>query len=211
MGTRSRVRARGGIERALTAPMKWALITVGLLVVTGLSAAAWMLTVPADRPSATSGATSSAATPGPLADAPLVAGSEVEPPAATQAPDDRLPQLPTPTPRVVAPLPEGGSAAGALVEGFPADVAGPLADADVITSAIAVAGSVMQATLTARTDATADDVRADYALRWSALGLADAGGEVEGYADPFSSVMLAFAADSGTGTVYTVYAVLHAE
>ena len=198
--------ARVGRRRVLTTPMRWTLAAVAVVVVAGSVSAGWMLT--AGEPASTAPPSAApAVTPGPLPDATPVPGSEVQDPDPAAAPYAGVPPLPTPTPLVGAPLPPGASADGALVEGFPAAVAGPLTGADIVTSSVAVDGEVVQAALTARTDATADEVRADYAARWTALGLADAG-TADAFADPFSSVMLAFAAGSGTGTVYTVYAVL---
>ena len=195
----------------MTTPMRWTVVAVSLVVVAGCAGAGWLLTSGGKEPVPAPSAAPSV-TPGPLPEATLVAGSEVQDPEESSAPYAGVPPLPTPTPLVAAPLPAGASADGAVVEGFPSGVAGPLPGADVVTSSIAVDGAVMQATLTARTDATADDVRAGYADRWAALGLAraDAGGGVTGdaYADPYSSVMIAFADGAGTGTVYTVYAVL---
>ncbi|MCR2793569.1 hypothetical protein NQ156_10895 [Microbacterium sp. zg.Y625] len=200
--------ARARRSRALTTPMRWTLAAVAVVVVGGSVSAGWMLT--ADEPASTAPPSAAPAmTPGPLPDATPVPGSEVQDPDPAAAPYAGVPPLPTPTPLVAAPLPAGASADGALVEGFPAAVAGPLTGADIVTSSLAVDGGVVQAALTARTDATADEVRADYAARWTALGLAAAGTDTaDAFADPFSSVMLAFAAGSGTGTVYTVYAVL---
>ena len=86
---------------------------------------------------------------------------------------------------------------------------GPLPDSSVVQSSIATEASTMQATLTARTDATPAEVTEYYRIVWSGLGLADAGagsGTDTSYSDAFSSVSLAFSS-SGTGTVYTVYGV----
>ncbi|MCT9002641.1 hypothetical protein [Microbacterium memoriense] len=196
--------------------MRWTLAAVGAVVAVGLVAAAILFFTPPTPPSgaAATTATASAAptAAGPRPDATPVDGSEVQPPADQSAPSDRLPPLPMPTPLITAPLPETSSARGSLVDGFPSTVAGPAPGADILESSIASADTVMQVTLTARTDATQDEVIAHYRSTWSALGLSDAGGEAPlAYTDQFSSATLSFTPGSGTGTVYVVFATLRTE
>lgn len=215
MGTRSRAGARDEGQRALTPAMRWTLVSVAGLVAGGLAAAGWLLSAAvsptaAPTPQAT---TAPIPTPGPIANATPTAGSEVIPPAAGQAPTDRLPQLAPPAPLISAPLPANGFVRNELVAGFPVEVVSLPANADVIDSSLAQDGTVMQATLTARTDAPAEDVLTHYRELWSGLGLAPgASGEGDAaFSDTYSSVSLAFSGASGTGTLYTVYAVLRTE
>lgn len=147
---------------------------------------------------------------GPNPGATPTTGSEVRPPDAAAPSTDRLPPVSAPAPRVSTPLPESGSASGALVDGFPANLMGPTAQSDVLQSSIASEGDTMQVTLLARTDATPDEVRQYYRALWIGLGLADAGANGASdasYADALSSVSLAFSSSAGTGTVYSVYGV----
>lgn len=215
MGTRSREQARVDSTRGLSPAMRWTLATVGAVVTVGLVAAAILFfTPPAPQPGSAATATASATptTAGPRPDATPVDGSEVQPPSDQSAPSDRLPPLPMPTPLITAPLPETASARGSLVDGFPSTVAGPAPGADILDSSIASADTVMQVTLTARTDATHDEVIAHYRSTWSALGLSDAGGDAPlSYSDQFSSATLSFTPGSGTGTVYVVFATLRTE
>ncbi|GAA1953914.1 hypothetical protein GCM10009776_14740 [Microbacterium deminutum] len=130
------------------------------------------------------------------------------PPAPTQTPGGGLPPVPDPTPLVSAPLPHSSSASGKLVAGFPKSIMGPTSKSDILSTSIATERDTMQVTLVARTDASADDVRAHYKKLWAALGLADAGATDGGvaYSDSLSSLSLAFSS-AGTGTVYQLFAV----
>ncbi|MDL5352381.1 hypothetical protein [Microbacterium sp. zg-YB36] len=213
MGTRSRAYARDEGHRALTPTMRWTLAAVGVMVASGLGAAGWLLSATLAPPTTPTPQVSAAPTPGPVANATPAAGSEVLPPDAGQAPTDRLPQLTPPVPLISPPLPASGFARNELVAGFPVEVVGLPPDTDVIDSSLAQDGTVMQATLTARTNAPADAVLTHYRVLWSGLGLAPgvSGGGDAGFSDAYSSVSLAFAGASGTGTVYTVYAVLRTE
>jgi hypothetical protein len=88
---------------------------------------------------------------------------------------------------------------------------GPAPASDVLESSIATEGSTMQVTLVARTDSPADDVRAHYRGLWSQLGLMESAGAAPGdvtFSNAHSSLSLAFASASGTGTVYMIYGVL---
>jgi hypothetical protein len=186
------------------------LIAVAAVVVAGLGVAAWLLTAP--PPAATAPpAASSERTAGPQPGAPAVEGSEVLPPDESAQSPQRLPDIEPAAPRVSAPLPASGSAEGALVEGYPADLAPPTADAELIDSTVSSDGGVMQFSLRARTSADADAVLAHYRALWTGLGLAPApgGGVDEGmsYGDDYSSVTVA-ARTGGTGLVYTIYGVL---
>lgn len=154
----------------------------------------------APRPSASSG---SGADP----TAAPVAGSEVQPPDPSAAPRDRIPPRTPQTPRITVPLPASASAAGAVVEGYPIDLAAPAEDSDVVDTSVSSEGDRLQFTLIARTDATADAIRAHYAALWTGMGMTADG---EGFRDPFTSVSLTVNDDAGTGTVYTVYGVARA-
>lgn len=209
MGTRLDAHARPQTGKLSTA-MRWTLAAVGAVVVAGVVATLMLFFAPATTPQAATPSTSTTA--GPAPNATPVDGSEVQPPADQSAPSDRLPPLPVAVPLVTAPLPATSSARGELVTGFPIAVAGPAPGADVIESSVSSSGTVMQIALTARTDATPEDVTAHYRSLWAGLGLSDAGGEdALAYASPFSSITLAFTDGSGTGTVYAVYATLRTE
>ncbi|MCK6068062.1 MULTISPECIES: hypothetical protein [Microbacterium] len=190
--------------------MRVALVVTAVLVASGAVLSGWLL-LSAEPPASPRTATTAAA-PGPVPGATPEAGSEVLPPDEQAPPSDRLPAIAPATPRIAAPLPEPASAQGALVEGYPADLAAPLDGSDVLDSSLAVEGDVLQFTLIARSDASGSDIAAHYAGRWAALGMAPAPetGPATSYRDAFSSVTVAAEAPSGTGTVYTVYGVLRA-
>jgi len=198
-----------------TAGMRWVVIGVAVVVAAGLGWAVWTTTLDSQNaaaPAAVAGnpsaAPSSAASPG----ATPVDGSEVIAPEPRQSDSARLPTLAQPTPRVVAPLPADAAEQGGLVEGFPTTVADPTAESDVIDSSVSSDGSTMQAALNARTDQSPAAIADHYRAMWAGLGLAPV--TVEGddlaYADRFTSVTLAVR-ESGTGTVYTLYATLRTE
>ena len=210
MGTRSRADARG--ESTLTPTMRWSIAAVAAVVVLGLSATGWLLSTTRDAAPAPLPSATGEPMPGPVAGATPVAGSEVQPPEGA-AEAAHLPQPLPATPLVHAPLPEDASARNALVAGFPVAVAGPAPAADVIDSSLAQDGIVLQAALTARTDADADTVLSHYRELWSGLGLArqTTEGSSEAFSDTYSSVSVSVAPSTGTGTVYTVYAVLRTE
>ena len=70
----------------------------------------------------------------------------------------------------------------------------------------------MQATLTARTDASPEEVAEHFATAWAALGLngtsqGSGTSTVLSYTGPYESISLAFSSGSGTGTVYMIYSV----
>lgn len=207
----------------LTPAMRWVLIGVGALVLVGAAIAIWLLTVgpgtgragadPTPTSTSTSKSETETETPGPAPGATPTTGSEVQSPDSEDSVGPGLPPIPTPTPLVTAPLPAPASAEGALADGYPAEIAGPSGGSDVLTSSIASEGNTMQVTLVARTDASADDVRAHYRDVWSGLGLAEtASGDsaATSFGDTYTSLSLAFAPASGTGTVYMIYGVLRA-
>lgn len=98
---------------------------------------------------------------------------------------------------------------GELVAGFPRALDAVAPDADVISSSISSTDAAIQVSLTARTDASPDEVIAHFRAAWAGLGLTDTGGDSAlSFADPYSSVTLGFTEGSGTGTVYVVYATL---
>lgn len=206
----------GHRAQTLTPAMRRVLWLTGGIVAVALAAAVWLWAAGAGGdagPGVASPVETPAATPeptptrGPLPGAAPTTGSEVQAPAPDQPDPGRIPPLPETTPLVGAPLPAAGSAEGELVEGFPADVMGPTLDSDVVSSAIAIEGGAMQVTLVARTDASPDGVRAHYREAWAAIGLiahgaTDAAGL--SYTGRMASLTLAFAAESGTGTIYTI-------
>lgn len=195
--------------------MRWAIAGVAIVMAVGLAAAAvLMVRMPGEPPATTDALAGASASPGaPQAPAPTpVDGSEVLPPEPHQTESARLPALPQPTPLITAPLPADAAAQGSIVAGFPVTLAGPAPQSDVIDSSIASDGTTMQAALTARTDEAPDAVAAHYRDAWAALGLSPAGGDGAdlAYTDRFTSISLAVS-ETGTGTVYTLYATLRTE
>jgi hypothetical protein len=202
--------------------MRWTLGITGAVLALGLAGAIWMMAVGAGQApidtdaAATPGATPGAelhpsVTHGPEPGATPTTGTEVPEPDPSTPPQNGLPPLPTPTPLVVGPLPDSGSESGALIDGFPDAVMGPVPASDVLESSIATEGSTMQVTLVARTDSPADDVRTHYRGLWSQLGLTASVEAPEGevaFSNAHSSMSLAFAPASGTGIVYMIYGVL---
>lgn len=195
--------------------MRATLFVVGVVVATGLGAAAWMLLSPAPPDGAQTAAPLAQPTTGsgPVVGATPVPGSEVQDPDPSRAPIDRIPARTAATPRVSAPLPETASATGGLVAGLPVDLAAPLDGSDVLDSSVASEGTTVQFSLRARTDTDADTVRESYAALWAGLGLAaddTASADGTSFEDAYTSVSVTADATTGTGTVYTVYGVLRA-
>lgn len=191
--------------------MRATAIIVGAVVVAGLAVAAWLGLAPLpDAATAPPQAVAPAPLTGPDADAPAVDGSEVLPADETPQRPDRIPPIAPAAARVTLPLPASATAQGELVAGFPADLAAPAEDSDVLDSTIASEGDTMQFTLRARSDASADAVLAHYAAAWAALGLAPSpSAQGVSYGDAYSSLSVV-AESTGTGLVYTVYGVLRA-
>lgn len=214
------------------------LVAVALVVAIGLGASMWSLSRPAPQapPSASTNTPTSAGpgrgappgtsevpnratptavgapSPGPVIGATATAGSEVPALEPTASPVGRIPGIPARAPLVTAPPPPG-YATGELVAGFPAEVMGPAPQSDVVSSQITGEEGTSQVTLVARTDAPADTVRAHYRTAWANLGLSDVGpgtGADIAYRDAHTSVSLAFAPGTGTGTVYQLHAVFRA-
>ena len=188
-------------------------LVVAVVVTLGLATAAWLAFAPGPAGSGSSpGGETRAATTGPEAGAPAVEGSEVLPPDATATRPDRLPDLATTVPRVSVPLPASGSAEGALVDGYPADLAPPAEGSEVIDTTVTTEGDTMQFSLRARTGADAATILEHYRGLWAGLGLVPAPTaqtDALGYTDAYSSVTVTAEA-GGTGLVYTIYGVLRA-
>lgn len=195
-------------SRILTPRMRGTLVVTAVVVVLGLGVGAWLLVAPVapgEKPVA-------AQTSGPVPGATPTTGSEVQTPKESTAPNDRLPPREGAAPRVSLPLPTPASAQGAVVEGYPADLAPPVDGSDVLDTSLATENEVLQFTLVARSDASGEDILAHYGALWAGLGLtptsvAEAG--AASYTDAFSSVTVSADA-SGTGTVYTIFGVLRA-
>jgi hypothetical protein len=201
-----------------TTPGRIALAAVIVAFAAGAVIFAWSLTATSEAPAARPAVASPAATtPGPAPDATPVAGSEVLPPQATDAsaglpPLDGDPSRPADPPLVSAPLPAPGSVQGGLVAGYPADLAGPRPGDEIIESAVTTEGTALQATLSARTADPPADVIAHYRAQWEARGLAPALDTGDEFAARSGTAALTVSASAGgTGTVYTVYAVLRTE
>lgn len=196
----------------MTPGMKITIAVVGVLVVAGVVAAIALTGMGQTG----SGHEASTATPrstsGPLPGATPTSGSEVPPPPATP-----LSAMPPASPRgatplISAPLPASGTAEGGLVDGFPAEIAGPSASSTVRSSSIATQDTVMQATLSAVSSVSQDDVRAEYRTRWAAAGLQEqqtADGTMT-FTGPYESLTLSFGS-AGTGTLYAVYGVFRTQ
>ncbi|MGO4681150.1 hypothetical protein [Microbacterium sp. 2MCAF23] len=151
-------------------------------------------------------------TSGPLPGATPASGSEVPPPPAT--PLSAMPPASAGEagPLISAPLPGSGSLDGGLVDGFPAEVAGPAAGSTVRSSSIATQDTVMQVTLSALSSASQDEVRGEFRTRWAAAGMREqqtADGTMT-FTGAYESLTLSFGS-SGTGTLYTVFGVLRTQ
>lgn len=196
----------------LTAGMRRVLIVVSGVVVLGLFVTIWLAVRPAAQGIDDVVATPfSSPTQGPVPGAAPTEGSEVLPP--DESGGIRLPSLAPEEPLIVTPFPAPGSQENGLVEGFPVEAMGPVQGSEVLQSSIAVEEQTMQATLTARTDASADDVRSHFAAAWTTLGLHEQIAESSddlSYVGPYESLTLAFTPSSGTGTVYAIYGVFRA-
>jgi hypothetical protein len=200
-------RARGSHRRGR---VRAGLIVVGVVTVVAAGTAIGLLVAPPPAEPGAASPTSIAREAGADPAATPVAGSEVQTPGPADPPGDRLPTLPSeapPTSPVSLPLPPSGSREGAIVEGFPAELAGPAEGSDILDTSIASEGDMMQFSLIARTDAGGDAVRAYYAGHWTARGMAPDG---LGFRDSFTSISVTIHEDSGTGTVYTVHGVARA-
>lgn len=218
MGTRQSARARAESKErgGVTPAMRWVIAAVALVVAGGLG---WAMMLgmtrsvgTADVADGADGAAPSATPATPTVEPTPVDGSEVLPPQQAQTASDRLPPLPQATPRITVPLPASAATSGGLVDGFPAELAGPTPASDVIDSSIASDGSTAQVALTARTDETTDAVVEAFRARWTDAGLAPAtaADATLAFADGYTTISLAVST-TGTGTVYTVYATLRTE
>jgi len=197
----------------LTVGMRRVLIVVSAVVVLGLFVTIWLAARPAAQGIDDVDATPFSASPtqGPVPGATPTEGSEVLPP--DEAGGIRLPSLAPEEPLFATPFPAAGSRENGLIEGFPVDAMEPVAGSDVLQSSIAVEEQTMQATLTARTDSSPDEVRAHFASAWTNVGLAEQptpSTDELSFVGPFESLTLAFSPSSGTGTVYVVYGVFRA-
>lgn len=204
-----------GRGSGITPAMRITIGVAGVLVVAGVVAAI-VLTGMGGAGSDDAVQTTATATPpstsGPLPGATPASGSEVPPPPAT--PLSAMPPASAGAagPLVSAPLPASGSQDGGLVEGFPAEIAGPAAESTVRSSSIATQDTVMQTALSALSSASQDDVRAEYRTRWAAAGLREqqtADGTMT-FAGAYESLSLTFGS-SGTGTLYTVFGVFRTQ
>ncbi|KAA9106490.1 hypothetical protein [Microbacterium rhizomatis] len=204
--------------RSTTPAMRWALLGVLAIVLVGIGVTVWLMAsggAPGSTGSAGSPGTAQATTAGPAPGATPTAGSEVLPPTAV--PDATLPPVAAPssappTPLIAPPYPESATADFSLVPGFPEQVMGPAPASDILQSAIATEGNVMQVTLVGRTDASPDDVRAHYTELWSGLGLTNAGTTSDGslsFTGPLESLTVSTTV-GGTGTRYTVFGIFRA-
>lgn len=207
----------------MTPAMRRTVLVVGGVVVLGLAVALWFAfngagggtngtgtgSDPNTGPSA-SNSSSGQPSAGPVPGASPTTGSEVLPPS--EGGSDHLPPRTPATPLVTAPLPESASLSGGLVAGFPVNIIGPVAGSTVLESSVATEASTMQATLTARTDASPEEVATHYATAWAELGLngssqGSGSATVLSYTGAYESISLAFSSGSGTGTVYMIYSV----
>ncbi|MCC4908019.1 hypothetical protein [Microbacterium sp. cx-59] len=148
---------------------------------------------------------------GPAPGATPVDGSEVLPPTSGEDPN-RIPPREADPPIVSAPLPAAASASGHLVTGFPASVVGPATGDDVIDSSVSPEGTTLQVTLTARSDRGADEIRTHFRELWASFGLLAREASVQNqlFASDTASVTLDVV-ETGTGTVYSLFATLRTE
>lgn len=111
---------------------------------------------------------------------------------------------------MTAPMPAAASSKGALVNGYPTRIAGPVSGSDIASSSIATEGSVMQLSLVASSSATLDDIRAHYRELWTALGLHErpAADGTMTFAGSFESLSLSIG-PSATGNRYSIFGVFH--
>ena len=199
------------VRPALTPAMKTAIAVVGVLVVGGIIVVA-ALTATGQPEVAPTASPSSTAAPssGPLPGATPTTGSEVQPPTAS--PRSGLPPLEPAEPLIGAPLPEPGSRSGGLVTGFPAGVADPMQDSNIVSSSIATEGAVMQLSLVASSAETPDAIREHYSALWTSLGLraVPTDDETVAFTGDYESLTLSVGT-SGTGNLYTIFGVLRTE
>lgn len=204
---------RNGDSPALTRGMKVAIAVIGLVMVVGIAVIGVLaMNRPATDQTAPGATPSAQATPtkGPVPGATPTSGSEVQPPTAP--PHTGLPPRETPKPLIPAPLPESATRSGGLAAGFPDDIVGPMDRSDVVSSAIATEGTVMQVDLVAATAATPDEIRAHYSKLWKSHGLQEqaAPDGTLTCIGPYESATLAVE-KSGTGYRYMIHAVFRTE
>jgi hypothetical protein len=214
MGKSARSRILPAVSRGitgLTPLMRGALVAVAALVLVGAVGVSVLTQASTEPPTPIAGRGATPAGPDPQA--PAVAGSEVQDPAEEMTPVDpnRLPPRTPAEPRIHAPLPASAAETGALVDGYPADFAGPREGSTVLSSAVTSEEDTLQFTLRARVDLSPDDLRRGYADQWGTDGLtALASGAAQvSFADAFSSVTVS-TQETGTGTVYAITGVLRA-
>jgi hypothetical protein len=214
--------------QSMTPRMRATVVVAGIAATVALGAALAFATAPVSTSTVTAASTpeapgaapgaegatesrqeSAAPTVGPSPGATPEAGSEVLPPSTPPA--GGMPDLPAAAPRVTVPLPASGSALGVLVAGFPVEIAAPLEGSDVLDSAVAAEGDVLQFSLRARSDTTSTAVLHRYAELWGDLGLTPEPDDATGaaYRDEYSSVAVA-AETTSTGVVYAIYGTLRA-
>lgn len=94
---------------------------------------------------------------------------------ALETGDDSIEPLPLPAgdPLIGSPVPESGSAAGELVEGFPEEALPLAPGSDLTSSSIAVEGSRVQAGLVATSTSTAADLLNFYRAAYAELELSE--------------------------------------
>ncbi|MFS0866270.1 hypothetical protein AB3M83_02915 [Microbacterium sp. 179-B 1A2 NHS] len=207
----------GTAERVAPERTTWRRRAVGPVIAAGVIVAAvvigavvWSAGPPA--PPAPVAERSTPPAPGPDPDATPVDGSEVQPPDATSR-SAGVPLMTPEPPLFDGSLPASGSARGELVDGYPDALAGPVEGDEVLESSVASEGTTLQATVTARSEKAPDAVRAALEKRWAAVGLAsEAGaGETETTYGGSSAAMTLSVSAGGTGTVYSIVAVLRTE
>jgi len=117
-------------------------------------------------------------------------------------------------PLVSAPLPPTASASKKLVAGFPAAIA-LKPKSTIVNSSVSSSGSIMQATLSAKTEASGDEVVAYYEKLFAKIGLAGSpvpstgGTESYSFARGNDSVTLTVTPSKSNGASYALFGVLN--
>jgi len=216
------------------------LVTPRRLIIVGASLAALLLAVgigfsaltSAERSGTPDGAARGAATPSASASpAPSSSADAIGPQAGTTTPPAAGPRTATevlaeqtaaPTlppsakrePLVTAPLPPTASAAKKLVAGFPAAIA-LKPKSTIVNSSVSSSGSIMQATLSAKTDASGDEVVTYYEKLFAKIGLAGSpvpstgGTESYSFARGNDSITLTVTPSKSNGSSYALFGVLN--
>ena len=112
----------------------------------------------------------------PSPSAPTTPSADAEASSAPAEPAPETAETPAEAPAAPEAAPPAGSAVGAVVEGYPADLLPPLPDATVRLTSAVPAGDLLQVSLAAATPTPADAVLAFYRDRLVPAGFAESPG-----------------------------------